>query len=196
MRSLAIGLACLALAGCASSTTQQDQPRIVEPPQSTDLTDRPWHGEITAGCRARIDFSAEGIVLTEVAGVFVGGRFTSGPGGALSITIDEVPRGRCAPGAASFLQSVTSYAISQRVLTLSSDSSKIRLRSTRASAFTVAPSLVGLTSSYARRLAEGSGLRYVEETIDGVGQVVTSDLRQDRIRVSVENGIIVSVRVG
>jgi hypothetical protein len=71
----------------------------------------------------------------------------------------------------------------------------LTFRTSRTSAETLAPALVGLSEDYAIRLVTGTGLQVRVVTIDGTGQIITDDRRSDRINLDVEDGVVTKAEV-
>ncbi len=64
---------------------------------------------------------------------------------------------------------------------------------THAEAIVDKNTLVGMTIPAARELLDEQGLRLRVSKLDGESQIVTCDLRSDRINVEVESNEIISV---
>lgn len=191
-------LAVAVLGGCASESVT---PRVEEPPAEADLVLRTWTGDrvpALEGCDVELTFESGGMVMGAVEGERFGGEYrTDGE----RLTVELAPGasgGRCQAAMSDVLAGTTKYKVEGRRLMLQTRGSDepVEFVTDNSSASTLAPSLIGLSDSYAKRVVETNGLGYRVAEIDGEGQMLTMDYSTSRINVKVRSGVVIAADIG
>lgn len=96
----------------------------------------------------------------------------------------------------AWLPRVQKFDVQGMRLWLSADSGAREFETQDVAAGTLAPLLIGLTESHARRVVTTNGLQFRVTEVDGQTQPQTLDFRNDRINVAVASGRVTSASVG
>lgn len=182
------------LAGCTTGVADPPPTRVSDPPVSTDLM-RQWFigaHQLTL-CRATLEFAMDGSIYGSTGlQAFAGSWHAEND----KLTISEITAGSLLTGCERDEFDPESLvgaqlSVTGRVLKVGD----LTLKTSKTSAETLAPALVGLPEDYAIRLVTGTGLQVRVVTIDGTGQTITDDLRPDRINLDVEDGVVTKAEV-